>query len=569
MYDKASFGSLFLWGSIYYGETMTSEQHAFTQAVALLQQGKVSQGVELLKPLTHNNEFAEKALQILFKVAMQQQDTETAIAYCQKLVSIAPKKFDYVLTLVQLSISCGEFKIAKNALLPLYTANPQQADICFQLGKIERKLGNFDAGISFFERAIKLSEQFKAPALIEIAFMHNEQLHQPDDAVHYLQQAIGHDQNNLQAHFSLANIYEQLGDKEKAKKGFQQVLKIDAFNAMAQARLADIETFSEQDATNYEQACLAILQRESDDIACADLYYALGKVFNDCKNYQKAWYYYVKANQYNKKYLPVYDRQSIEAVTDYTLARNIALQEANSSITPIIICGMFRSGSTLIEQIISSNEQIAAGGEIAYLHSSLFNLISDEKALANKAKDPEFINGYNEQLTLRAEGAIYVTDKRPENYLYLDIIKQLYPKAKIIWTERDIKDNSLSAFFQHLGPSLNYAVSLGDTLHHYEQQQRIKSHWQSCFSNDIFTLNYDQLVCSPEQILEQLFSFLGLEYTDEAQRFHNKSGTVSTASVWQVRKPLYKSSSGRFANYLEHIQADEKSYQDAKALLNK
>ena len=491
----------------FYGKTMTPEQHAFTQAVALLQQGKVSQGIELLKPLTHNSEFAEKALQILFKVAMQQQDTETAIAYCQQLVSIAPTKFDYVQTLVQLSMSCGEFKIAKNALLPLYTANPQQADICFQLGKIERKLGNFDAGISFFERAIKLSEQFKAPALIEIAFLYNEQLHQPDKALHYLQQAISHDKNNLQAHFSLANIYEQLGDKEKAKTGFQQVLKLDAFNAMAQARLADIETFSERDAFDYEQASLAILQRESDDIACADIYYALGKVFNDCKNYQKAWHYYVKANHYNKKYLPVYDRQSAEKITDYTLARNIALPEANSSITPIIICGMFRSGSTLIEQIISSNEQIAAGGEIAYLHSSLFSLIGDEKALVNKAKEPEFIDGYKEQLTLRAEGALYVTDKRPENYLYLDIIKQLYPKAKIIWTERDIKDNSLSAFFQHLGPSLNYAVSLNDTLHHYEQQQRIKSHWQSCFSNDIFTLNYDQLVCSPEQMLEQLFSF--------------------------------------------------------------
>ncbi|WP_158685606.1 MULTISPECIES: tetratricopeptide repeat-containing sulfotransferase family protein [unclassified Pseudoalteromonas] len=548
---------------------MTSEQHAFTQAVALLQQGKVSQGIELLKPLTYNSELAEKALQILFKVAMQQQDTETAIAYCQQLVSIAPTKFDYVLTLVQISLSCGEFEIAKNALLPLYTANPQQADICFQLGNIERKLGNADAAIRFLEQALTLSEQFKVPALIEIAYVHNEQLHQPSVAIQYLEQAISHDNKSLQANFALANIHEQLGNKDKAKKGFQQVLKIDAFNAMAQARLADIETFSEQDATNYEHACLAILQRELDDIACADLYYALGKVFNDCKNYQKAWHYYVKANQYNKKYLPVYDRQSIEAVTDYTLARNITLQAANTSITPIIICGMFRSGSTLIEQIISSNEQIAAGGEIAYLHSSLFNLISDEKALANKAKDPEFINGYNGQLTLRAEGALYVTDKRPENYLYLDVIKQLYPNAKIIWTERDIKDNSLSAYFQHLGPSLNYAVSLNDTLHHYEQQQRIKSHWQSRFSNDIFTMNYDLLVASPEQVLEPLFSFLGLEYTDEAQRFHHKTGTVSTASVWQVRKPLYKSSSGRFENYLEHIQGSEQSYLDAKALLNK
>lgn len=548
---------------------MTLEQHTFTQAVSLLQQGQVSQGIKLLKSLTHNIAVAEKALQVLFKVAMQQKDTKNAIDYCQQLVSLAPVNFDYVLTLVQLSLSCGEFEIAKNALIPLYATNPKQADICLQLGKIERKLNNTEAAITYLEQAAALSEQFQEPALIELAFVYNEQLHQPGAAIKYLEQAISANNNNLQAHFALANINEQLGYKGKAKQGFQQVLKIDEFNAMAQARLADLETFSEHQATDYERGCLTILKRESDSVACADLYYALGKVFNDCKNYQRAWYYYMQANQCNKKYLPAYDRQSVESIVEHTLARNITIQEVDSPITPIIICGMFRSGSTLVEQIISSNEQIAAGGEIAFLHSSLFNDIDNEKVLIEKVKQPEFINGYIEQLTLRAEKAEYVTDKRPENYLYLDIIKQLYPKAKIIWTERDIKDNSLSAFFQHLGPSLNYAVSLSDTLHHYEQQQRIKSHWQSRFGNDIFTLNYDQLVCSPEQVLVPLFNFLGLEYTNEVQRFHNKSGAVSTASVWQVRQPLYKSSSGRFANYLAYIQADEKSYLDAKELLNR
>ncbi|XQF91311.1 sulfotransferase [Pseudoalteromonas espejiana] len=85
-----------------------------------------------------------------------------------------------------------------------------------------------------------------------------------------------------------------------------------------------------------------------------------------------------------------------------------------------------------------------------------------------------------------------------------------------------MRDNSLSAYFQHLGPSLNYAINLSDTLHYYRAQQKVKSHWLKKYTDDIFTLNYDELVSKPEKVLIPLFDFLGIEYKGENSSFHKK-----------------------------------------------
>lgn len=121
----------------------------------------------------------------------------------------------------------------------------------------------------------------------------------------------------------------------------------------------------------------------------------------------------------------------------------------------------------------------------------------------------------------------------------------------------------MSAYFQHLGPSLNYATNLSDTLHYYTAQQKVKSHWLKKYTNDIFTVNYDELVSNPEKVLIPLFDFLGIEYKDENSTFHEKRNIVSTASVWQVRRPLYTSSSGRYKNFSEYIKQNisEKEFE--------
>lgn len=531
-------------------------QVSLSQALKELNSGQINKGKATLNILAADKNTAEQALVLLFKVAMSEKNLNEAKLISERLVSIVPNKFDYINTLVQLYLSSGDSDTAISKLKVFVNVNSKDAGAHFLLGSLARKLGD---GYLAKQHLLKAQEnQFRDLYLLklEIALVYSELLNDHKNAVLCLEEAIKIQRNNVSAYFNLANIYEKMGNKNKSLYFFQQVLVLNPEHGLAHARLADINTFNCASALNYEKTSLKIIKQEKDNSIVADLYYALGKVFNDIADYKKAWEYYFSANRVNRSYLPKYSKSDIKKLTELTLERGgkSVTSNENTELTPIIICGMFRSGSTLIEQILAASDYISAGGEIDYIHKNLFNLIANPVELANTASTSEFKEGYNRELALRANNRAFVTDKRPENYLYIDIIKSIYPNAKIIWTERDIRDNSLSAYFQHLGPSLNYATNLSDTLHYYTAQQKVKSHWLKKYTDDIFTVNYDELVSKPEKVLIPLFDFLGIEYKDENSSFHEKKNIVSTASVWQVRKPLYTSSSGRYKNFSEYIK---------------
>lgn len=548
---------------------MISEKEKLAVAVKNLNAGNIEIGKASLLELTTSIEVAEQSLTMLFKIAMKQNNISEAKKYCLELIESNSFKFDYVHTFVQLCLSDNDYRPAINALESYLVIQPNHYNAHFELGTLARKTNKKELAKKHLLIVINSSQQGKYSALVELAIVYSELYQDKKSAINCLEDVIGSEPNNIQAHFNLANIFEQQGEKQKAKSAFDKVLSIDPNYSLAHARLADLETFDDLSASIYEQRSLELLKNEINNVLCADLYYSLGKVFNDIKSYAKAWDYYTKANAFNRKYIPIYERNKVEQLRKNITSRPQLRPQENvpKQITPIIICGMFRSGSTLIEQILNRNCNVNAGGEIAYLHSELFNLVESTDIFLNKIESNDFIKGYHSELALRAEDASLVTDKRPENYLYIDVIKSLYPHAKIIWTERDIRDNSLSAYFQHLGPNLNYATGLHDTVHYFQHQQVIKKHWQTYFDKDIFTLNYDQLVSSPKTTLQALFDFLGLVYNDEAGTFHQQKNAVSTASVWQVRKPLYKSSSGRYLNYLPFI-IESLEHGEYKDLLN-
>lgn len=146
-----------------------------------------------------------------------------------------------------------------------------------------------------------------------------------------------------------------------------------------------------------------------------------------------------------------------------------------------------------------------------------------------------------------------VTDKRPDNFLHLGLIKTLFPNAKIIHTRRDPLDNLLSLYFLHLDPGMAYALDLEDAAHWYREHLRLMAHWKALYSNDIFDVDYDALVRNPEPAIERLLSFCGLGWEDNVLNFHRSRSTVKTASVWQVRQPLHARSSGRWRNYERYM----------------
>jgi hypothetical protein len=196
---------------------------------------------------------------------------------------------------------------------------------------------------------------------------------------------------------------------------------------------------------------------------------------------------------------------------------------------------MFRSGSTLIEQVLAGHPQVVAGGELDLL-----------PRLAT-APSPEGAEAYRDELQRLFPGATYVTDKRPDNFLHIGLIKNLFPDSRVVHTTRDPLDNCLSIYFLHLDHSMSYALELLDIGHYLRQYRRLMAHWQRNYGAGIFEINYDSFVHDPAGQAARLFEFLGLAWDDEYLR--RRSGAVKTASVWQVREPIYTRSSGRAANY--------------------
>ena len=217
---------------------------------------------------------------------------------------------------------------------------------------------------------------------------------------------------------------------------------------------------------------------------------------------------------------------------------------------------MFRSGSTLAEQILAMHSRVTAGGELDLLPSLIGESLQpypEAAATAGAETFDRLRKAYLDRLRAIHPDADIVTDKRPDNFLHIGLIKTLFPDAKIVHTVRDPTDNILSIWFLHLDPGMAHAFELNDAAHWYRQYRRLMTHWKSLYPDDIFDLDYDALVAEPEPSIDALLRFCGLEWQKECLAFHRGTNAVRTASAWQVREPLYRRASGRWRNYATHL----------------
>jgi len=300
----------------------------------------------------------------------------------------------------------------------------------------------------------------------------------------------------------------------------------------------------------------------------AELGFALGRALDSCGAFDAAFDAYAAANRDSRRSAgpaAVYDRRTHERFIDTLIgavgpaqpaAAPVARAGAAQGTRPLFICGMFRSGSTLAEQILGAHSQVTAGGEIAFLPSLVRTELAPfpaTMATVTQAQLDQLAARYLEMLARTFPKGERVTDKRPDNFLYIGLIKRLFPDARIVHTVRNPLDNCLSIYFLHLDHSMSYALDLADIGHHYVQYRRLMAHWRALYGADILDLDYDALVREPRPTIERLLEFCGLEWQEACLSFEQASRAVKTASVWQVRERLYQRSSGRWRNYAAQL----------------
>jgi hypothetical protein len=294
-----------------------------------------------------------------------------------------------------------------------------------------------------------------------------------------------------------------------------------------------------------------------DDVQAQEgLYFALGKAYDDLESYDEAGAAYVAANELSKQRVRPYSPEATEEAFDHLIKIFepgwIERCTSDSAASPIFICGMYRSGSTLLERMLGAHPEITAGGELNVLGLSVARHVGAFPQAATDAKKDQLqrvADEYAAELKQQFPDATFVTDKQPDNFLRAGLIRAIFPNAKIIRTRRDLRDNCLSLYFQQFDRAASYANDLQHIAHYYRQQERLFDYWQTCIGDNICTVDYEELVESPEPVLRRVLEFIGLEWDASVLEFHKGGGMVKTASIWQVRQGLHSGSRERWRNY--------------------
>ena len=393
-----------------------------------------------------------------------------------------------------------------------------------------------------------------------------QHLERPDEAEAELLAALRKNPRYVPALVNLGSLHEQRGAREPAAQAYEAALAIDPKAPLALAGLANVRRVTGAADPLVARLRRAIADPAAHEGARADLGFALGKALDGAGAYDDAFAAYAAANRASRQSAgrsPVrYDRAAAERLIDRLIAAfpgpgptAVALP---GRVTPIFVCGMFRSGSTLIEQIFASHPSVTRGGEIDLLPALAVEYLDAIAAHAPQPVEAARLRAWRERYLGGLEklfpGAAIVTDKRPDNFLHIGLILRLFPEARIVHTRRDPVDTCLSIYFTHLAHSVPYALDLLDIAHWYRQYRRLMSHWKRAGGADaIHDVDYDELVRAPRPLVERALDHCGLAWDDACLAFHETTSIVRTPSAWQVRQPLYRHSSGRWRNYERHL----------------
>lgn len=530
-----------------------------------------------------NNSFAWKVLGLIYltknKLALSVEANKKALKIFSNDPEIYNNMGNTLLKLLRYDQAKFYYQNAINIKSDFFIAYYNLANLLKLEGKFDEAIKNYQLAIRFkpdyVEAHFNLGNSFKQQAKFIDAEKSYKQaiFYKPNFAEAYnnlgvifkekgqyihaeknCRKAISFKSDYAEAYHNLGVIQQAKGELENAKKNYQISVKIKPDYVESYRHLTLVKKFNTKDSDYLNMKKLYLNNELSKKQRC-HICFGLAKANEDMNNIKKAYDYYQEGNTLRKEELNYHineDQQKFERLKlnfkklfNYSLNTN----KFKSNIKPIFIVGMPRSGTTLIEQIISSHPDVLGGGELSYIEQ-LGDLISIGQAEINSNTIIKFRNSYLEKIKPLLNNKSIITDKMPQNFLYIGLISVAFPEAKIIHVKRNSAAVCWSNYKQYFSSNnIRYSYSMNDIVEYYKLYSNLMRFWKKTIVNKIYDVDYDLLTTNRELIIKKLISHLGLNWNNSCLFPENNNRIVLTASNLQIRKNIYKGSSQKYLTY--------------------
>lgn len=534
---------------------------------ALRKVGELDEASEAYHAALALRETYPEAYNNLGTLLREQHKPDQAEVAIRKAISLNPRYLEAHNNLASIYHSEERDVDALRQLAEALKLEPQNARSLLLTARIQAKRNAYDLA----EKACLFvldKEPGNGEALTVLGSIKHE-LDKFDEALALMEQAVACDPPSSEAHYFYGICLKSVGRLEEAKEQLLKGLDLNGSMYGAYANLNDLVDYSKDKAMFKRlQDVMESLDNQRNP-GMLPLHYAYGKALEDKKQYEKALEHYIIGGEIKRTQLNYDEAEIFTFFADIKKAFPAEVFSDRpcaglSDARPLFIIGMPRSGSTLVEQIISSHKHVYGAGEVKYFADALHRLrgrfpaLSRFPAMFEELGPKQFdILGktYLDALIAPAGDALRVTDKLLTNYFFVGILHLLFPNAKFINTRRNPVDTCLSAFTKLFKDDMPHSYDLRELGRYYREYDALMQHWESVLPAGVLkVVDYEDVVADTEGRARDLIDFVGLEWDEACLAFHESKRPVKTASVTQVRKPIYKSSLERGKKYGAGLQ---------------
>ncbi len=507
---------------------------------------KFENEIFILQNKLKNNLFDDviKKSKSLLKKHYHERKILNGIPVLYNLISLAyQSKLDYE----------NSIKIMEEAL----KLNPKNIFYLNNMAISQHKNKDFVEAEKYFKRALEINPDY-INVLNNFANLKKD-LDKVDEAIKYYEKSVKINNNILITNYNLSSMYIQKGEYNKAIRHLKKTLEINPKFTTADRTLSLITKYEKNN-----EHFIAMKDKKNNlkfkDTEMIELNFALGKAFEDFKDYKNAFLHIKEANDSKKKLINYNIQKDIDLFEnikkDFESSFEIKSHYNKKKI--IFILGMPRSGTTLTEQIISSHNDVYGAGELMFLS----DIINDDFFIKNNknynlVKFNELQKLYLDKVSLINDSKKCITDKAPLNFRWIGFINLIFPNSKIIHCKRNSLDNCWSIYKNNFDAGLSFSFNLQDLGKFYNLYNDLISFWKTKYPKKIYDLQYENLINDQENQIKKILDFCELEWDPNCLKHYNNNRLIKTVSTVQARKPIYKTSiklSDSYSKYLSELK---------------